>query len=138
MDFTLACARPDVQARACSIETMKQKDADRLPPLNFDLLSHDVGVDEDGEALTSLAAVYNGAVGEFAHQVRVRLGRHEVALLEALERPQSEAALRGLLNGLCSTSAAARKAYSRAMATLQQQGLVERDALGMVRKKGTA
>ncbi|CAB5194909.1 AAA domain containing protein [uncultured Caudovirales phage] len=137
-DFTLACVRPDVQARACTIETMKQKDADRLPPLQFDLMPHDVGVDEDGEALTSLAAVYNGAVADFAHQVRVRLGRHEVALLEALERPQSDAALRGLLNGLCSTSAAARKAFSRAMATLQQQGLVERDALGMVRKKGTA
>lgn len=138
MDFTLACARPDVQARACSIETMKQKDADRLPPLAFDLLPHDVGVDEDGEALTSLAAVYNDAVAAFVDQVRDRLGKYEVALFEALDRPQSDATLRALLAGLCSSQEAARKAFTRAVAMLQQQGLVERDALGLLRKKGTA
>ena len=138
MDFTLACVRPDVQARNCTIETMKQKDADRLPPLQFDLLSHQVGVDEDGEGLTSLAAVYNGAVAQFVDQVRLRLGKHEVALLEALDRPQSDATLRALLVGLCSSQEAARKAFTRAVATLQQQGLVERDSLGLLRKKGTA
>jgi AAA domain len=138
MDFTLACVRPDVHARACSIETMKQKDADRLPPLLFDLISHDVGVDEDGEALTSLAAVYNGAVGAFVDQVRLRLGKHEVALLAALDRPQSDATLRALLVGLCSSQDAARKAFMRAVVILEQQGLVERDSLGLLRKKGTA
>ncbi len=136
MDFTLSCARPDVQARACSVETMKQKDADRVPPLVFDLLQHEVGVDEDGEALTSLAAVYNGAVVAFVDKVRDRWGRNETALWEALELPQTDASLRDLFMGLCATQEAGRKAYTRSLAALLQRGLIERCADGSFKRKG--
>ena len=138
MDFTLSCARPDLQARACSVETMKQKDGDRLPALLFDLHQQAVGTDEDGETVTSLAAVHNGAVARFAEQVRGRWGRHEKALWEALERPQSEASLRAVFAGLCQTQEAARKAFTRSLAALQEQGFIERLGNGTVQRKGAS
>lgn len=137
MDFSLSCARPDIQARTCAVETSKQKDGEKAGTILFDLHTQVVGTDEDGEEVTSLAAVHNGAVAKFAEQVRGRWGRHEKALWEALERPRSEADLRQVFVGLCATQEAARKAYTRSLAALTEQGFIERAGETVQRKGAT-
>lgn len=138
MDWLLSCVRPDAQAQSCMVETVKQKDGDKLPPLMFDLRRQVLGFDEDGDEVSSLVAAHNGATGAFVAGVRASWGKHEKALWEALESPRSEAELKQLFLSTCATQEAARKAYSRALGTLEKQRLVLKLVDGTVKRKGAS
>lgn len=140
-DFVLGVFRPDPQASTCQLEVHKQKDAEKMPPSLFDLVREVVGTDEDGDELSSLVAMHNGAVTEFAK--RVRVGKHDQAILEALDQAGSavpETALRAKLVTMCGGNPeTGRKAFSRAIGTLSELRLVVQVTPGMwasAQKKG--
>lgn len=140
MDFLLSCVRPDVEAQSCILETVKQKDGDKRPPMLFDLHRQSVGVDEDGEEISSLVAVHNGATVAFVQ--RLKLGKYDKVILASLEEAGAavpEIALRQRIVTMCGNAETGRKSFQRAMGTLREQRLITETSPGMwaaAQKKG--
>lgn len=135
VDFLLGVFRPDPQAMHCVLETVKQKDGDKAQACNFELKRHVVSQDEDGDEVSSLAAVYSTAVDAFVSKVKAKLGKYEHAIMARLDVPCREATLRELVMGLCPTQEAGRKAFTRSFATLQAMNLVESMGSGVWKKR---
>lgn len=135
VDFLLGVFRPDAQAMSCTLETIKQKDGDKAQACNFELKRHVVDQDEDGEEITSLAAVYSNVVDTFVAKVKAKLGKYENAILGRLEHPCRESTLRDLVMGMCPTQEAGRKAFTRAFNTLQSMNLLEPVSTGVWKKR---
>lgn len=66
VDFMLGVFRDEDQMTA-TMECHKQKDGEKFVPVSFALSSQTLGQDEDGEAITSLAARALGAEGLIEH-----------------------------------------------------------------------
>lgn len=56
VDFLLGCFRPNADCNSALLEVIKQKDGDRLPSSHFELERQVLGIDEDGEEISSLVA----------------------------------------------------------------------------------
>lgn len=58
VDFLLGVFRQGDDSMVSTVECLKLKDGERFKPLDFAMQAHQLGTDEDGEAITSLAASY--------------------------------------------------------------------------------
>ena len=75
-DFLFGVFR-DEKELACTLENHHQKDGELFRPATFDLKSVQIGLDEDGDPITSLVARELGSVDEFIEKIQseVRSGR---------------------------------------------------------------
>ena len=141
VDFMLGMFKPDNGAMVARLETVKQKDGEKLESQTFALASEVLGQDEDGEQITSLVACYSDAAGEVLRSHAAKLGQYEqviVAVLEGLGGMTIEAELRRAFykalekQGKEVNADTARKAFTRAMSGLQKAGALDVNKAGRV------
>lgn len=99
VDFMLGVHR-DQKEMLATLEFHKQKDGELLPDVTFQLTSHQIGKDEDGEAITSLVARELNTAAELIQAMSQektagRSGRNQL-LLNLAQTGQKEKELRHL------------------------------------------
>lgn len=119
IDFALGVFR-DEKEMLCTVEAAKVKDGERPEAQTFELSAHELGRDEDGDAITSLVATHiNSAAGLLAAVQREgsagRGGRNQV-LLSLVQNGMSEKELRKVFYDAIETTdpEARKKAFYRA------------------------
>jgi hypothetical protein len=141
-DFAFGVYRDEKQMLA-TLEVAKVKDAERGQPQTFELTAHELGRDEDGEAITSLAArhIDNAAAllaAVTAEGAAGRGGRNQL-LLSLLQNGMDEKSLRKAFYeeaGIAEPEAR-KKAFYRARDWAVGQGLIElRQGVVIVLKGG--
>lgn len=97
VDFMLGVFRDEKQMLA-TLTCEKQKDGERFEPVQFTLTSVQLGTDEDGEAITSLAARHVNSAEALleAHKAEAAAGRggREILLVSLAQTGMTEKALR--------------------------------------------
>lgn len=68
-DFVFGCYR-DEKEMLCTVECLKQKDGDRWLPLTFAMNVAELGVDDDGDIITSLVARHSTDIQEIVSAAR--------------------------------------------------------------------
>jgi len=130
VDFMLGCFREEKQLLA-NLECHKQKDGELFDPVSFDLVSHQLGFDEDGDAINSLVAKHINSAEELlsakSREVSSLRGGKTRALLDIAHNGMSEKELRyefykSLLD---MDPEAKRKAFNRAKAAAVDAGFIE-------------
>ncbi len=83
-DFVLLAEKRISQQRCVTVNPLKCKDGDLLPPQAFCLESICLGNDEDGDDITSLVAVFTGQAATKQGQ-KTRFGKYETRVIGVLE-----------------------------------------------------
>jgi hypothetical protein len=130
VDFALGVFR-DEKEMLCTVEAAKVKDGERPEAQTFELSAHELGCDEDGDAITSLVATHiNTAAGLLAAVQREgsagRGGRNQV-FLGLLQNGMPEKELRKVFYDAVETTdpEARKKAFYRARDWAVSNGFIE-------------
>jgi hypothetical protein len=130
VDFALGVFR-DEKEMLCTVEAAKVKDGERPEAQTFELSAHELGRDEDGDAITSLVATHiNTAAGLLAAVQREgsagRGGRNQV-FLGLLQNGMPEKELRKVFYDAVETTdpEARKKAFYRARDWAVSNGFIE-------------
>jgi RecA-family ATPase len=119
----------DGDSMSATVECAKQKDAEKLPDIEFTLTVHEVGVDEDGDKETSLAA----SIVDDTHQSKQDIlkelksgrGGDRATLLGLATDGLKEKELReAFYKEVDKSPEAQRKAFTRAFEYLKRNGLI--------------
>lgn len=145
VDFMLGMFKPDAGSLVARLETIKQKDGEKLSSQTFALQREVLGADEDGDEITSLVACWSDAVSNVLASAAQKLSAHEQMLMDAIERSGGsimEAELRhAFYNAMGAATRGhgkefnqntARSALNRAMKSLRDKGLVSVNVAGRV------
>lgn len=130
LDFMLGVHRDEKEMLA-TLSCAKQKDGDPFPDTSFSVTPYELGVDEEGDRVTSLVARHLSSVEDVqeAMEVEKRAGRggHNHLLMSLLQNGQKESELRSVFYAECGldSAEARKKAYQRARAWVVNQGLME-------------
>lgn len=135
-----------------SLTCDKMKDADKPDPLTFTLHKIDLGVDEDNEAISSLAATFSQAHSKQGEEHsslghdKSKVRRHSVhdarliTVLRGLTTPVTEPELREAFNRACGdkmNAEAKRKAFKRALDATVANGTIIRQSDSLLCLPGT-
>ena len=82
VDALIACFKEDSESASARLDVMKQKDGDLSKGLTFDMTIHDLGVDEDGDKITTLVAGFESASDRETR--RLRDNKYDSIILTAL------------------------------------------------------
>lgn len=137
VDFMLGMFKPDNGAMTARMETVKQKDGEKLVSQTFALASEVLGQDEDGEEITSLVACWSDAAGEMLRTHAAKLSKHEqvlVAVLQGMGGMTTETELRKAFYARSGDANphTLRSAFTRALGALQKAGAVDVNKAGRV------
>lgn len=135
VDFMLGMFKPDAGSLIARMETIKQKDGERLASQTFALQREVLGEDEDGEEITSLVACYSDAASNILASAANKLSQYEQVLMDALERLGGsviESDLRHVFYNLLGkgdetkqfNQDTAQKAFLRALNKAKEKGLI--------------
>jgi len=133
VDFVHKLSKKD-QKREAKLEAEKIKEAELHPPVSFEMLSVDLGVDDDGDNINSLVAIANGELPEGAKR-SVSLKKYDRQVLAILERKPSgvvEGELKNVFKdeqnslGQSIQNASLNKGFDRAIKKLEEVGLISR------------
>lgn len=72
VDFVFGVFREETELLATMV-CLKQKDGERIPDQKFDLSIHEIGKDEDGEPISSLAATHLDSTAKIVEKAKVEL-----------------------------------------------------------------
>ena len=137
VDFMLGMFKPDGDSMVARMETVKQKDGEKLSSQTFALASEVLGQDEDGEEITSLVACWSDAAGEMLRTHAAKLSKHEqvlMAVLQGLGGMTTETELRKAFYARSGDANphTLRSAFTRALGALQKAGAVDVNKSGRV------
>lgn len=130
LDFMLGVFRDETEMMA-TLTCAKQKDGEAFKDVTFRVAMHELGIDQDGDKVTSLVARHlsNAEDVQEAMEAEGKAGRggHNHLLLSLLQNGQKESELRTVFYGECGkeTADARRQAYHRAKAWAVQTGRME-------------
>jgi hypothetical protein len=116
----------------------KMKDAEFPQPQSFLLHSSDLGADTDGDAITSLAAQFNGPADDSSNSRNRRAGKHLAnltAILVQIDLPVTMQNLRTAFDAACDSGMrddAKRKGFERAIDDAKSQQLIIERAGGLI------
>jgi hypothetical protein len=142
-DFAFGIFRDEKQMLA-TIEFMKVKDAERPEDQTFDLTSHELGFDGDGDPITSLTATHIASADDMLESMRregsMGRGGNNNLLMGLLQNGMMEKELRLLFYKECDAkdSDAKRQAYHRARKWATGSGLIEVADGRIIMLKGAA
>lgn len=130
LDFLLGVHRDENEMLA-TLSCQKQKEGDSFPDADFQLVTHDLGTDEDGDRVTSLVARHLSSAEEVqeamdGEKAAGRVG-HNQLLLSLLQNGTREADLRKAFFDACDLSdpETRRRTYNRAKAWATKRGYAE-------------
>lgn len=145
VDFMLGMFRPDAAMPTARMETIKQKDGEKLSSQGFALEREVLGQDEDGDEITSLVACWSDAASALLAAAAQKLNQHEQMLLDVLDRMTGcgmELDIRHhfyndlgrvmVSQGKEYSQDTARKSFVRAMKSLTEKKLIVVNAAGRV------
>lgn len=121
----------DEQEMLATVSCQKQKDTEGFGDATFRMLPHELGVDEDGDKVSSLVARHLSSIEEVrdAMDNEGKAGRrgNNAVLLDLIDNGMQEADLRTLFYRECGadTAEARRQAYHRARTWAVKAGLIE-------------
>lgn len=122
LDYILGVFRPEGDERVARISVVKQKDADKIDDLHFDMHHIVLGVDEDDEEVSSLVAecskVASGTAG--------RSSKYDGAIMQALyDGPKTELELKKAVISLSENPKTVQKGLREALKKLQAARLIK-------------
>lgn len=82
VDALIACFKEDSDSASARLDIMKQKEGELSKGLTFEMTVHDLGVDEDGDKITTLVAGFESAADRETR--RLRDNKYEPIILAAL------------------------------------------------------
>jgi hypothetical protein len=110
-----------------TMECLKQKDGDKIENLNFQCIRHVLEHDEDGDEITSLAAIYTNQVHALVAAVNARQDSNYGKFLRAAQMGAAVGdAKKAFFADLGSEKAAdtKAKAWSRSLSWAQKNNLI--------------
>lgn len=133
VDFMFGVFRNDGEAPIATVECVKQKDAEKAAPFDMSMARHQLGKDEDGDAITSLCAQHlNLAETLLAGDKAAARGSHRELFLALAQNGMAMKELRTLfLERLGEVTEATRKAFTRSRQWAIEHRFIE-DAQGTV------
>jgi hypothetical protein len=143
VDFMFGMFKPDIGALTARMETIKQKDGEKLPSQTFALQREVLGHDEDGDEITSLVACWSDAASNLLASAAHKLNQGEQILLDALTQAGGSVmemdlrhtfynALGAATPGREFNPSTARKSFLRAMTALRDKSLIHVNVAGRV------
>lgn len=139
VDFVFGIRRESEDGMSALVEVRKQKDGDKLPALGFVLERQALGVDEDGDELSSLVASYHDNVAHMVSSAARKRSAQEHAVLSAFgeSREIHESILRDALYATMpdAKGSAKRMAWKRTVEALLKSGEIEQTAADSWGKK---
>ncbi len=130
LDFLLGVFR-DQKEMLATLTCEKQKDGDLFQDATFMLSKHLLGMDDDGDEITSLVARHLSSAEEVADamegETAAGRGGHNQLLLKLVQNGMKEAGLRKAFYEDCgiATSDGRRQAYNRARQWAVKQGFID-------------
>jgi hypothetical protein len=82
VDFMFGVFRPGGDSMLTTVECIKVKDGEKFRPVDFALSSHELGTDEDGDPITSLAATFVDNAAALIQSAENKIDGHRRALLD--------------------------------------------------------
>lgn len=141
VDFLLGAFKPDGTEHVARIEVVKQKDGERLPSQTFSLERIVLGADEDGDEISSLVALWADQAGTVLRETAARVNTYEQTILAQLTE-RGELLDHELRNSFYNYVSAkmggkyqqdsARRAYTRAIESMVEKGLITRSVSGRI------
>lgn len=145
VDFLLGMFRPDANMPTARMETIKQKDGEKLGSQAFSLEREVLGQDDDGDEITSLVACHSDAADLLLATAALKLTQYEQMLIALLERAgglMTEADMRHAFyndmgralasQGKQFNQSTARGAFLKARQAIVDKKLIEVNAAGRV------
>ena len=131
VDFLFGVFREDEKSLVTTMECLKQKDGEKFAPMDFALTSHALGTDEDGDAITSLAAGYVNHAETLVAATSGKRDGHRGLLLDlvpthGIDERELRKAFYAALRDAGLSDESLRKTYQRSCAWAVDNSLVRR------------
>lgn len=147
VDFLLGAYRPDAAMPIARLDTIKQKDGERVSGLVFQMAKQVLGHDDDGDEVTSLIAEHTDQAATILASAAAKLTGHEQILMAMLTESggaildkdlrhafYNQLGQEAIKGGKQFNQDTARQAYLRAMKSLASKGMCFTNAAsGLVR-----
>ena len=136
IDFIFRVERDDVNM-ICSLTNTKQKDGEKLDPLDFVLDRHVLGHDEDGDEISSLSASFANQAAQLLEAVQRSSESHGAIFIRLAREYGDEQLIRRAFDEALEISGIEKKdtrskAFRRAMEEFTNKGIVIRGPGGSV------
>ena len=116
LDYILGVFRPEGDERVARLSVVKQKDADKVEDLHFDMRHIVLGVDEDDEEISSLVA----ECSKSAPAAAGRSSKYDGAIMQALyDGPKTERQLKDATSSLSDNPKTAQRGLRDSLKRLQ-------------------
>lgn len=127
LDFQFSVAKDGPKSLITTLTCVKQKDGERIDPVNFVLEEQILGRDEDGDKISSLSASWIDQVGSLLHHMEKAQAGDQFTMLQAIrECPDTKSARRAFYEKLGGINQdTKKKKWQRTKELLLLEGLIE-------------
>ena len=132
LDFQFSIAKDGPKSLITTMTCVKQKDGERINPVNFVLEEQILGRDEDGDKISSLSASWIDQVGSLLQHIEKAQAGDQFTMLQAIrECPDTKSARRAFYEKLGDIAQdTKKKKWQRTKELLLGEGLITESSTG--------